>query len=158
MAAASSGAALLGGCGFQLRQAPRLPFGRIALAGFAAQSPMAAALRQQIEASAQVVTAVQNPEVILQALDDRREKRSAGTTAAGQVRELQLRVVFEFRLTTAGGQELLPRSALSLARDISYSESIALAKEQEEAQLYAAMEADIVMQVLRRVAQAPRKP
>ena len=43
-----------------------------------------------------------------------------------------------------------------LARDMSYSETFALAKEQEEALLYAAMQSEIVMQVLRRLSAVPK--
>jgi LPS-assembly lipoprotein len=41
---------------------------------------------------------------------------------------------------------------LMLSRDLSYSEVLALAKEQEEAELYREMQSDIVAQVLRRLA------
>jgi LPS-assembly lipoprotein len=74
------------------------------------------------------------------------------STAAGQVRELQLRLRFEFRLSTPGGRELIPATELLLSRDLSYSESFALAKAQEEAEIYAAMQTDIVQQLLRRLA------
>ena len=39
---------------------------------------------------------------------------------------------------------------------LGHTETAALAKEQEEAQLYAAMQSEIVMQVLRRLAGAPK--
>ena len=70
------------------------------------------------------------------------------------MRELQLRVLFEFQLTSPGGRLLIPPTELRLSRDMSYSESIALAKAQEEAELVAAMQTDIVQQVLRRLARA----
>jgi LPS-assembly lipoprotein len=41
---------------------------------------------------------------------------------------------------------------LVLLRDLSYSETLALAKAQEEAQMFREMEADIAQQVLRRLA------
>ena len=43
--AAASLAAGLGGCGFELRRPPELPYTRIALVGFPNRSPMEAALR-----------------------------------------------------------------------------------------------------------------
>jgi LPS-assembly lipoprotein len=75
-----------------------------------------------------------------------------GISASGQVRELQLRLRFEFRLNTPGGRELIPATELLLSRDLSYSESLALAKAQEETEIYAAMQTDIVQQLLRRLA------
>ncbi len=146
----------LSGCGFALRRAPTLPFERIALAGFAPRSPLAEELSRTLATTVSVVEAGQKPEVLLQSLTDRREKVVAAANAAGQVREVQLRVHFEFKLVTPGGRDLLPKVGLVLVRDLSYNETFALAKEQEEAQIYAAMQSDIVMQVLRRLAQAPR--
>ena len=80
-----------------------------------------------------------------------------GQTAAGQVRELQLRTRFRFRLTTAQGLVLLETTELLLERDISYSETAALAKEAEEALQYRDMQRDIVQQAMRRLA-AVRMP
>ena len=145
-------ATLLGGCGFALRQTPPLPFRRIALSGFAARSPLGDALRLRMADAAQVVDTPGQAEVVLHAIVDKRERSVVASTAAGQVRELQLRVRFEFRLASPGGRDLIPATELLLTRDMSYSESFALAKAQEEAELVAAMQDDIVQQVLRRLA------
>jgi LPS-assembly lipoprotein len=152
------GLAALGGCGFALRQTPPLPFSRIAMAGFVPRSPLGAALRASLAASAQVVDTPGQAEVVLHALIDRREKSVVASTAVGQVRELQLRVRFAFRLATPGGRELVPATELMLSRDMSYTETNALAKAQEEAEIYAAMQSDIVQQVLRRLAQVNPTP
>jgi LPS-assembly lipoprotein len=74
------------------------------------------------------------------------------STSAGQVREVQLRVRLRFRVATPSGKLLLAAAELLLTRDMSYSETAALAKMQEEALLYRAMEDDIAAQVLRRLA------
>jgi len=68
------------------------------------------------------------------------------------VRELQLRVKFNFRASTPGGRELIPRVELLLSRDLSYRETAALGKEMEEAELFREMQADVAEQVLRRLA------
>ena len=151
---ASSGAA--SGCGFALRQAPVLPFRRIQLVGFGPQSPLAEALSRELARSAQVVLANDRPEVLLLASKELRDKGVVAATTAGQLREVKLRIQFEYRLTNTAGRELIPTTAIVLARDMSYNESFALAKEQEEVQLYAAMQAEIVMQVLRRLASAAK--
>ena len=75
-----------------------------------------------------------------------------GLNASGQVRELQLRLRIKFRLRTQKGEELLEPTELLQTRDISYSETIALAKEAEEALLYRNMQTDLVQQLLRRLA------
>ncbi|MDH4392490.1 MAG: LPS assembly lipoprotein LptE [Aquabacterium sp.] len=147
-------AAVVGGCGFALRQTPPLPFRRIALTGFAERSPLGDSLRLRLADAAQVVGAPGQADVVLQAITDKRERSVVASTAAGQVRELQLRVRFEFRVVSPGGRELVPPTELLLTRDMSYSEAFALAKAQEEAELLTAMQDDIVQQVLRRLAQA----
>ena len=68
------------------------------------------------------------------------------------MRELQLRLRIRFRLRTLDGTALIPDTELLQQRDISYSETIALAKEAEEALLYRNMQTDLVQQLLRRLA------
>ena len=148
----SSLAPALGGCGFQLRGATELPFSRIALEGFAPRSPLAEELQRTLAQSAEVVTNPAQAQVVLHALNDKRERSVVASTTAGQVRELQLRVRLEFRLATPAGRELIPATELLLTRDMSYSETAALAKEYEERSCCATMQTDIVAQLMRRLA------
>ena len=145
--------AAVAGCGFELRQTPKLPFRSVALVGFAVASPIAAALREQLAASqVQLLDSPARAEAVLEGLGDGREKSVVASTAAGQVREVQLRVKLRFRVATPTGRLLLAADELLLTRDMSFNETAALAKAQEEALLYRAMEHDIVAQVLRRLA------
>ncbi len=150
-------AALLTACGFELRRPPELPFSRIAFSGFEPRSPLYEELKRSLPTNVQWVEDPNRAEVVLHALVDRREKSVNASTAAGQVRGVQLRVNFQYRLATPAGRELVPESTLLLSRDMTYSETYALAKEQEEAQLYQAMQTDIVMQLMRRISQV-KKP
>ena len=149
---AAGAASALPGCGFQLRQPPRLPFNTIALTGFGTRSPLADELRRQLGRQVEVLPSPDKAAVVLQAMDDQRERSVVASTAAAQVRELQLRLKFSFRAHTPGGRELIPRVDLLLSRDLSYSETAALAKEQEEADLFREMQNDVVAQVMRRLA------
>lgn len=151
------GAGALAGCGFELRRAPELRFRTIALAGFAPRSPLADELKQNINASRTtlVIDSAAQAQVVLEALADTRERSVVASTSAGQVRELQLRARLNFRLRTPGGRELIPATEILLSRDMSYSETVALAKEQEETFLFRAMQSDIVAQVMRRLAAVP---
>jgi LPS-assembly lipoprotein len=145
--------ATLSACGFELRQSQPLPMRSIALVGFRPDSPLRAALQRELERGG--VALLDNPaqaEAVFDVLADARERTVAASTAFGQVRELQLRVRLRFRVATPAGRLLLPASDLLLTRDMSYSETAALAKQQEEALLYRAMDDDIVTQVLRRLA------
>ena len=149
---AGAGALLLAGCGFQLRGAPRLPFASIALTGFAPRSPLAEEFKRQLARPVSVLDAPAKADVVLHAVDDVRERSVVASTAAAQVRELQVRLKFNFRAQTPGGRELIPGAELLLTRDLSYSETQALAKEHEESELFREMQADVVAQVLRRLA------
>jgi LPS-assembly lipoprotein len=145
-------AVVLPGCGFELRRLPELPFQRIMLAGFAPRSPLAEDLERALAERVTVTRDLASAQVVLQAMVDARERSVVAQTAAAQVRELQLRLKFQFRAHTPAGRELVPPALLLLARDMSYNENIALAKEQEEGELYRDMQADVVLQVMRRLA------
>jgi LPS-assembly lipoprotein len=152
-ATAVSAAAGLSGCGFALRREPELMFRSMALSGFRPDSPLAAELRRQL--SRTPVRLLDDPnraELVLLALRDVRDKSAIVSTTAGQVREWQLRVSLDYSLRTPGGEVILPRTELRMTRDMNYTESEALAKEQEEAMLYRAMQSEAVAQVMRRLA------
>jgi LPS-assembly lipoprotein len=144
----------LSGCGFELRRAPELRFRTIQLIGFQPRSPLAVELRMNINASTttKVVEGLAQAQVVLEAVDDTREKVVAASNSVGQVTEFTLRDRFSFRLKSVGGRELIPKTEILLNRDLIYTESAALGKEQEEAFLYRAMQSDIVSQVMRRLA------
>jgi LPS-assembly lipoprotein len=150
---ALTGAALTG-CGFELRRAPELRFKTVYLSGFKPHSPLAEELRRHIASttSTRVVEVPAQAEVIFDAQTDKRDKGVVVSTAAGQVREVQLRLHLQFRLHTPTGKELIPSTAIALTRDMTYNERDALGKEQEEEMLYRAMQSDVANQVLRRLA------
>ena len=152
VALATLGTSLLPGCGFALRQPARVSFRSIALTGFAPASPLADELRRVLAKQTRVVDDPAQAEVVLQAIDDRRDRVVVASTAFAQVREIQLRLRFDFRVHTPAGRELSPRVQMSLARDLTYTETAALGKEYEEAEAFRAMQSDIVDQVLRRLA------
>ena len=148
------GLGMLGGCGFELRKAPQLQFHTIELDGFKPHSPLGEELRRSINASATtiVVDSRAQAQVVLETLGDVRAKVVVASNSVGEVTEFQLRERFSFQLRSVSGRELIPNTEISLTRDLSYTESAALSKEQEEAFLYRAMQSDIVSQVLRRLA------
>ena len=143
----------LSACGFQLRQAPNLPFNTM-YAGFAESSSLGQELRRSLESTGvRVITnnrQLDAAQVILDILQDQREKVVVGVNSTGLVREFQLRIRFKFRLRDKAGNEIIPETELLQQRDFSFNESGALAKEAEEALIYRSMQSDIVQQALRR--------
>lgn len=141
----------LAGCGFRLRRPVELPFARLGLSGFARGSTLELEFRRALAGSVIVPEVSSQADVVLQALTDQRERSVVASTAAGQVREIQLRLIFSARADTPAGRPLMAPVTLRLSRDLSYSETAALAKAEEEAQLFREMQADVVAQILRRL-------
>ena len=151
-------AAVLGlsGCGFALRKAPDFAFSTL-YANIAEGNPLGVELRRSLNSTRRVrvindVRQISEAEVILDVLQELREKVVLSLNAAGQVREFQLRLRFRFRLRTQAGKELIPDTEILQQRYISFNESAVLAKEAEENLLYRDMQSDIVQQVMRRLA------
>jgi hypothetical protein len=83
---------------------------------------------------------MESVQVVIDLLSDQREKVVVALNASGQVREFQLRVRVRFKVRTLQGKELIAPTEILQQRDINYSETLALAKETEEALLYKSMQ------------------
>lgn len=149
----SLAATLAAGCGFQLRQAPTFAFKSIYV-GTVPTSSLGQELKRDIRSTGTVTVSDTQvaAQVILDVTNEQREKIVVGLNASGQVREFELRIRVHFRLRTQDGKELIPDSEIVQRQDISYNESAALAKEQEEQLLYKSIQTDIVQQLMRRLA------
>lgn len=145
-------------CGFRLRGSVTLAFETLRMAG-STLSPIARELRLalisqgvRVDAPVEAVLAANEvPQVVLTVSQDQRQRVVVGQTSAGQVRELELRALFSFNLTNAAGREVIPETPLALTRSLSFSETVVLAKDAEEAQLFIDMQNDMVSQVMRRL-------
>ena len=144
----------LAGCGFKLRGSQNYGFERIAVLPNPG-GPLLTELRRSLANAVTVLPAeapLSQAQVVLDLLQEQREKIVVGVNASGQVREFQLRLRVRFKLRTPQGQELIGPSDISQQRDISFNESAVLAKEAEEGLMYRDMQSDIVQQLLRRLA------
>ncbi|MEI6802259.1 MAG: LPS assembly lipoprotein LptE [Burkholderiales bacterium] len=144
----------LAGCGFKLRASQVFAFQTIAVtpeSGSAIATDLARYLADLVVPLAPT-PGKPAPEVIFDVLQELRDKIIVGVNASGQVREYQLRIRIKFRLRTPQGRELIAPTELTQQRDVSYSETAALAKEAEEVLLYRDMQSDLVQQLLRRLA------
>ena len=153
--------ALLAGCGFRLRGVPEFGFDSLYIAA-PTTSPLARELQRTLDGSGSTLKVLRDPaalataQAILDLLQEQQERVVVSFNASGQVRELQLRLRIRFKLRTPAGAELIPETELLQQRDISYNETIALAKEAEEALLYRNMRTDLVQQLMRRLAAVRR--
>jgi len=145
--------ALLGGCGFKLRSSQAYAFQTLAVTpekGGLTATDLIRYFGKSIVPLAPAPGAAA-PQVVVEILQDLREKEVVGVNASGQVREFQLRIRVKFRMRTPQGKELIEATEILQQRDISFNESVVLAKEAEEVLLYRDMQNDIVQQLLRRL-------
>jgi LPS-assembly lipoprotein len=146
----AAAALLLASCGFHLRGQADLPFESMYIIGsptFA--TPLSRAVRAG--SKTRITTDPKEADVTLQILGEARERSILSLSGAGRVQELQLRYRVNFRLTNKTGKELIGPNEILLKRDLLYSDSDVLGKEQEEALLYRDMQTDAVQQVMRRL-------
>lgn len=151
-------AALLAGCGFQLRGQAQLPFETLYIPR---GSPLLVELRRNVAAASKtrLVDSVGEAQAVLGFTAELRDKVILSFNTQGRVSEYQLRYRVGFRVTDPkGGQVYLPTSEILLTRDMAYSDTQVLAKEAEEALLYRDMQSDMVQQILRRLVAAKPVP
>ena len=146
--------ALLAGCGFKLRSSQHYAFQTLAVTPETGGAVATDLIRYFGDAVVPLAPAQGGvpPQVIVDILQELREKVVVGVNASGQVREYQLRLRITFRMRTPQGRELITATDIQQQRDISFNESAVLAKEAEEGLLYRDMQSDIVQQLLRRLA------
>jgi len=143
----------LAGCGFRLRGAPDFTFDDIWL-GFPPSSAIGLDLRRALTSGGtlRVVEERAQAQVWLEVLIDAQERVVLATNAVGQVREVQLRRRLRYSLVQPDGRFLIREDEIVQARDLAFDESAALARLQEETLVYRSMRADIVAQLVRRLA------
>jgi LPS-assembly lipoprotein len=148
-------AVTLPGCGFQLRGSNgsyTMPFHSIYV-GFPDTSGLGTELKRNLRAGQ--VTIADTPaeaEAQLVVLGETRGKQILSLNSLGRVREYLLTYTLSFTVRDPKGVELLPATEISLRRNMAFDETQVLAKESEEALLYRDMQADLVQQIMRRLA------
>lgn len=156
MLAAILVATTLAACGFQLRGSGDrydMPFESIYLA-FPETSPLGTELRRNLRAidSLRVVEDASKAGALFDVLSESRGKSILSLNSLGRVREYSLSYTLVFRVRDADNKVLLPPTEITLRRNIAFDESQVLANEAEEQMLYRDMQADLVQQILRRLA------
>jgi LPS-assembly lipoprotein len=148
-------AASMAACGFQLRGSNgsyTMPFQSIYL-GFADTSPLGVELKRNLRAGSVVIAdKADQAEAQFVVLGETRGKSILSLNSLGRVREYLLTYTLTFAVRDPKGVELLPATEITLRRNMAFDETQVLAKESEEALLYRDMQADLVQQIMRRLA------
>lgn len=152
-------APVLSACGFRLRGAPSFPFTSLYV-----QAPEGSVFTREVLRNLATaggnLTVILPPakpdtaEATLYLLGERRQRVVLAKTVSGQVREVELRLFARFKLVDKAGRVWIDDTEMQQKREMSYSESLALAKDEEEASLYRNMYSDMAQQLLRRLSAA----
>ena len=147
-------AAIVAGCGFQLRGTltSNLPYKTLYIA-LPETSDVRIWMQRYIRATDQtrIVDSAKDAEAIFLQLQDTRVKTILSVNAQGRVREYRLQLDYKFRVVNNKGQELVGPNEINLSRDITYDDSTVLAKDLEEGLLWRDMNNDLVNQIIRRL-------
>ena len=142
----------LSACGFQLRGQAAIPFQTLRI-----ETPEFSAFANDLErairsgSKTRIVDTRDQAEAVIQIVGESQEKRILSLSSGGKVREFELRYRIAYRLTDRAGVDLALPGEITLRRDMTYDDTLVLAKESEELLLYRDMRTDAVQQMLRRL-------
>ena len=144
-------AATLSACGFHLRGEYAMPFASV-FVSTPGTSVVATEIRRELaNIPTKLMVSAKDADAQLNILEDRRDRQILSLSAAGRVREYELKIRVTYQLIDSKGSVLIPTSEIQLSRILSYDDSRIIAKQQEEALLYQDMERDAAGQILRRM-------
>lgn len=143
----------LDGCGFKLRGSADLPFATL-YTDFSGGASLAGEFRRTLQArgGTRLVADPKDAEAVLQILFERLDKDVLAFTGIGRPAEYRLRFVVSFRVFVPGGRELASPSTIELSRDFTAPEFTYGGEAGEEMLLFRDMRADMINQILRRLA------
>jgi LPS-assembly lipoprotein len=144
----------LSACGFRLQGHRPLPAVlRVSqVVATDKQSDFVQALRKELlAAGAQLTTQSEDATAVVRVVTDNFQRRVLSVSATDQPQEYELTYLVHFSVT-AGGKEILAEQEVSAVRDLTFDETILLAKNNEEAILRGALAHDLANVVMRRLA------
>ena len=104
-----------------------------------------------------MLDAPKDAQAVLEFTEEVRTKEILSLTGAGRVREFRLHYRVRYRVHDGKGRQFVAPTTLAQVRDITFSDSVVLAKESEEQLLYRDMQNDMVQQIMRQLAAAQLK-
>jgi LPS-assembly lipoprotein len=144
-------AAVLAGCGFELRRLEGIPFATLYLE--APPGSVVGHLRNALKSNktTRLVATAGEAEAVLQVSQEERSKTILSLSGAGRVTEYRLGLKLTYSVKGQDGRTLAAAETLELARDITYDDAQLLAKGAEEQLLYRDMEESAARRILRRL-------
>ncbi|MGC2164830.1 MAG: LPS assembly lipoprotein LptE [Gallionella sp.] len=147
-------AMLVGSCGFHLRGQVAMPFDTLYIDAAKSNSPLVDDLRGALELNkVGVVDSADQAKVILSIVSEIPDKQVLSLGSDGRVNEFRLFYRVSIRAYDKQ-HEWIPAEEIQLRNDFSYDDSKVLAKEAEESMLLKSMRADMVQQIMHRLARS----
>ena len=148
-------AVTLSSCGFRLRGQAAIPYKSL-FVETSGYSAFANDLERAILSGSETKIAQNrgDAQAVLKIVGESKQKIILSLSTGGKVRQFELRYQVAYRLTDIAGQDLAPPGEILLRREMTYDDTLVLAKESEEAILYRDMAIDAVQQMLRRLSVA----
>jgi len=149
-------AALIAGCGFQLRRLEGIPF-----ASLYVDAPSDSGVVQRIRNALQsnkntrLTATAGEAEAVLQVGQEERTKIILSLSGAGRVTEYRLGLKLTYSVKGKDGRSLAAAETIELVRDMTYDDAQVLAKSYEEQLLYRDMEDTAAQRILRRMQAIP---
>ena len=155
---------IVSGCGFHLRGQADLPRDlTVQIQGKDVEGMPPSQLRRILKLilEANDVTLVDVPgaaDATLKILNEDLRRRTLANGPNGEVREYELRYSVDYLISMADGTHLIPRSNLTVYRDLLYSEADVLGRAEGEEIVIREMLSDVAYSILRRMSTARIKP
>jgi len=142
------------GCGFALRTSQPMPFSSIAVTADHPSGVVTVLTRYLGEVVRPVAPGKDGvaPDVILDILQEARQKNAVSINTSGLVLEYELRLKVVFRVRTPDGHELVAPTPIDQMRSLSFNATDVLAKDAESELLFNDMQNDAVQQLVQRLA------
>lgn len=145
-------AALVSGCGFQLRRLDGMPFASLYL-----DAPPGSVVAQRIRNAlisnkkTRLAASADQAEAVLNLGQEGRSKAILSLSGAGRVTEYRLGLRLTYSIIGKDGRSLAAAESIELTRDMTYDDAQLLAKSAEEQLLYRDMEDAAVLRIMRRL-------
>jgi len=145
-------AALAAGCGFQLRRLEGIPF-----ASLYVDAPPGSAVAQRIRnllvsnKNTRLAASAGEAEAVLKLAPEGRSKAILSLSGAGRVTEYRLGLHLSYSVSGRDGRVLAEAETIELSRDMTYDDTLLLAKGAEEQLLYRDMEDSAARRIMRRL-------
>ena len=143
---------LLSGCGFQLKGATHLPARLAEISIQGGEPDMVSQLTGLLTRNGASVVGSESDAIGIRIIRSEFEKEVSTTSTAGIATGYQYRQTVEFTVTDRDGTTLLPRSTLSQARSLDYTQGNELELEEEEDLMRREMNAEIASRIVRLLA------